>query len=79
MFEKLFTYPAVIRRHREGPLAAERAAYLNDLASRGMARGTLLIRSSYCLCVAIEIGGRQTTALRGTRLGIFRQFGPKGE
>ena len=27
MFETLFTYPRVLRRHREGPLAEERAAY----------------------------------------------------
>ena len=26
MFETLFTYPRVLRRHREGPLAEERAA-----------------------------------------------------
>ena len=28
MFETLFTYSRVLRRHREGPLAEERAAYL---------------------------------------------------
>ena len=27
MFETLFTYPRVLRPHREGPLAEERAAY----------------------------------------------------
>ena len=55
MFETLFTYPGVLRRHREGPLAAERAAYLSELANRGMAHGTILRRSSYCLCVAIAL------------------------
>lgn len=55
MFETLFSYPGVLRRHREGPLAAERAEYLSQLATRGMARGTILRRSSYCLCVAIEL------------------------
>ena len=30
MFETLFTYPRVLRRHREGPLAEERAAYPRD-------------------------------------------------
>lgn len=55
MFEKLFKYPGVLRRHREGPLAAERAAYLNLLAAQGMARGTILRRSSYCRCVAVEL------------------------
>lgn len=55
MFETLFTCPGALRRHREGPLAAERAAYLSDLAVQGMARGTVLRRSSYCLCVAVEL------------------------
>jgi len=55
MFETLFTYPRVLRRHQEGPLAAERAAYLSELAGQGMARGTILRRSSYCLCVAVEL------------------------
>ena len=34
MFEALFTYPAVLRRHKEGPLAVERARYLTDLAAK---------------------------------------------
>ena len=55
MFETLFTYPGVIRRHREGPLAAERAAYISELADRGMAHETILHRSSYCLCIAIAL------------------------
>lgn len=55
MFEKLFIYPAVIRRHRKGPLAAERAAYLNRLADQGMALGTILRQFSYCLCIAIAL------------------------
>ncbi len=55
MFEALFTCPGALRRHREGPLAAERAAYLSELQTQGMARGTILRRSSYCLCVAVEL------------------------
>ena len=55
MFETLFTYAGVLRRHREGPLATERAAYLSELADRGMARGTILRRSSYCLCIALAL------------------------
>jgi site-specific recombinase XerD len=58
MFETLFTCPGALRRHRDGPLAAERAAYLSDLAAQGMARGTILRRSSYCLCVAVELQRR---------------------
>ena len=41
MFETLFTYPRVLRRHREGPLAEERAAYLTELAARCVAPATL--------------------------------------
>lgn len=52
MFETLFSYPAVLKRHREGPLAAERAAYLERLAAGGAARGTLLRQARYCRCVA---------------------------
>ncbi|MDY0165647.1 MAG: tyrosine-type recombinase/integrase [Thermoguttaceae bacterium] len=55
MFETLFTYPSARRRHREGPLSAERAAYLIKLADNGMARGTILRLSSYCLCIAIAL------------------------
>lgn len=55
MFENLFTYPAVLRRHRDGPQAAERAAYLGRLATQGAAHGTLLRRAAYCLCVAREV------------------------
>ncbi len=42
MFETLFSCSAVLRRHRKGPFAAERAAYLQGLAARGAARDTLL-------------------------------------
>jgi len=45
MFETLFTYPVVLRRHREGPLAIELAAYLSELTAHGIARGTILRRS----------------------------------
>jgi hypothetical protein len=38
MFETLFSCPSALRRHREGPLAAERAAHLRSLAAKGMAR-----------------------------------------
>jgi len=42
MFEQLFRYPGVVRRHRDGPFAHERATYLAGLASRGSATETLL-------------------------------------
>jgi len=55
MFDTLFTYPAVLKRHREGPFAAERAGYLAGLAAQGMARGTLLLRARYSLRIAWEL------------------------
>lgn len=55
MFEALFTNSSALCRYREGPLAAERAAYLADLAAQSMARETILHRARYCLCVAIEL------------------------
>lgn len=55
MFETLFKYPGVIRRHREGPLAAERADYLNELVAQHMAPETVLRRARYCLCIAVEL------------------------
>lgn len=58
MFETLFSYPAVRRRHQSGPLAAQRAAYLQELAAQGAAYGTLVRRARYCLCVAREIAGQ---------------------
>lgn len=57
MFERFFTYPAVLKRHREGPLARERATYLEGLATQGMAHGTLLWRARYSLCVGRELEG----------------------
>jgi len=56
MFKTLFSYPSVLRRHCEGPLASERARYLEGLSAQGMARGTILRHASYCLCVAEELG-----------------------
>jgi integrase/recombinase XerD len=55
MFEKIFSYPAVLRRHREGPLASERLEYLQYLNDRGAALGTVLRQARYCLCIAREI------------------------
>jgi integrase/recombinase XerD len=55
MFEILFTFPKVLRRHRDGPLAAERTAYLEGLAAQGLIRSTLLRRAAYCLCVARQV------------------------
>ena len=58
MFDQLFSQPGALQRHRDGPLAEERAAYLAALAAQGAARGTLLRRARYCLCVAREVAQR---------------------
>jgi hypothetical protein len=58
MFETLFHYPAVLRRHRDGPLATERAAYLAALAARGHAPSTVRKCARYCLAIAVQL---QTT------------------
>lgn len=55
MFETLFTYPRVLRRHREGPLAEERAAYLTELTARRVAPATLIKKARCCLRVAVEL------------------------
>ncbi len=55
MFQTLFRDPAVLRRHREGPLLKERVAYLQELASSGLAHGTMVGRAVNCLRVAVAI------------------------
>jgi integrase/recombinase XerD len=55
MFEELFSLPAVLRRHREGPLASERREFLTYLKDRGAALGTVIRHARYCLCIAQEI------------------------
>lgn len=55
IFETLYSCPRVLRRHREGPLAAGRAAFIEALAARGLTRETQLRQCRYCLCVAVEI------------------------
>jgi hypothetical protein len=55
MFEKIFSYPAVLRRHLEGPLASERLEYLKYLSDRGAALGSVLRQARYCLCVVQEM------------------------
>jgi hypothetical protein len=52
LFDQLFRYPATVRRHHDGPLATERAAYLASLAAQGSAPGTLLKCARYCLAIA---------------------------
>ena len=55
MFETLFSAERVLRRHRDGPLAAQRAAYLQDLVSCGLAPSTLRVRARHCLRIATSL------------------------
>ena len=55
MFETLFTYPRVFRRHLEGPLAEERASYLAKLVAHRAAHATVIKKARSCLHVAIEL------------------------
>jgi integrase/recombinase XerD len=55
MFKEIFSYPAVLRRHREGPLASERLEYLKYLRDRGAPLSTVLRQARYCLRVSQEI------------------------
>lgn len=52
MFEKLCKSPWSLARHRNGPLAAEREAFLRKLADEAIQRSDLLIAASYLLIVA---------------------------
>ncbi len=55
MFETLFSRSTAIQRHRVGPLAGERAAYLETLADQATPRATMRIRAHYCLRIAREL------------------------
>jgi hypothetical protein len=55
MFEEIFSYPAALQRHREGPLASERREYLKYLKDRGSASGTVVRQARYCLSIAQQI------------------------
>lgn len=52
MFDMLYKSPRILARHRNGPLAAEREAFLRKLADEGTKRSNLLIAASYLLIVA---------------------------
>lgn len=55
MFATLFSRSTAIQRHRVGPLAGERAAYLETLADQATPRATMRIRAHYCLRIAREL------------------------
>ena len=51
MFDRLFTQAAARARHRAGPLAAERLAFLTHLADQGTSPGPLRSAAGYLLVV----------------------------
>ena len=55
MFETLFSRLPAIHRHRTGPFAVEREAYIKELADQGTPRATIRIRAHYCLRIASEL------------------------
>lgn len=55
MYEKLFKYPRVLARHRDGPLAKERGRYLVHRCEQGAASGTLVRIARELLVVAREL------------------------
>ena len=55
MFEQLFQQPAVIARHREGPVSKERERFLVHLAGMGMSKDSLLGFASHLLLIATRI------------------------
>lgn len=55
MFEKLFQYPSVLARHRQGPAAEERRRFLLHRANEGAAPATLLRTARELLVIAKNI------------------------
>ena len=56
MFDRLFTYPHTLARHRNGPLVNERLAYLTHLARDGMSRNSLRKTADHILIVDDKLG-----------------------
>jgi hypothetical protein len=55
MFEELFKYRAVIEKHRNAPLVAERERYLRQRQQEGRATETLFRIARELLCVATRL------------------------
>lgn len=58
MFKSLFRYPRVLSRHTNGPLAPQRKAFLEHLASRGTPRSTLLRYARQLRVIAVRLEKR---------------------
>jgi site-specific recombinase XerD len=63
MFDRIYQRQSVIARHRDGPLAHERATYLQHLSKEGRAPNTLMGIATILLAVARHIGTRISAAM----------------
>lgn len=70
MFDRLFTRPTALARHRGGPLIEERLAYLGHLASQQMAHKTLRAVAQILLVICSRLGlaGRPDEVIRHDEL-----------
>jgi integrase/recombinase XerD len=55
MFERLYSRPTALARHRDGPLAEERLAYLGHLAGQGLSTRSLQHVAPYLLVIALTL------------------------
>jgi integrase/recombinase XerD len=84
MFEHLFTLPAIVRRHREAPLAREREAFLFHLHQRGTGRSNLrsyasLLNRIICLLGLEKLRGVRPKEVRNAaRRWVIQQGGYRG-
>ena len=62
MLEKLFKYPAVLRRHKDAPFLEERERYLLHRANEGCAQATLIRISRELFWVARYFKGDEKTS-----------------
>jgi hypothetical protein len=51
MFERLFQYPRVLARHREGPMSLERERHLQHCADQGMSRASVIQQANELLVI----------------------------
>src|SRR6267378_3184521 len=64
MFEQLFTLPAIVRRHRNAPLAQEREEFLLHLHQRGTGRSNLRIYASLLIHIVSLLGLKKLRDVR---------------
>ena len=70
MFEQIFKSPSAISRHREGPLAKERANYLTHLAGCGASRSLLRQTEFYMLAAAKRMKLDETSRLSPEQIAV---------